>query len=531
MALLLMVSLTGCGRIAKIIPGNSEAQNLKDQASSSPTPILVSPSLQALPSSSSAAPDDQLARSIVAVQTLDASTGLDEPFRNGSGVVVDAANRLILTSYAIVMPFRADGSSAYTTIVISPARQPGAPAQPEFEADLVAADPTTDVAVLRVTRDLGSSFLTPGKFDLPAVTLGDARTATAGVPVRLLAYPGLPTEGTQRTETLQVSSGTINGLRGVAGAAGRTWLKIDTSLPYGSAGGGAFNQVGELLGFLAQDRYLPAGGVGQIRPLDLALDAIDSARKATASDRYQAPLHMTGNVPGTTRPLPGDGMWISRPSFGQSAIQTQGTSDLVDYETRFAAGLPALYYEYAIEGVPKGTVVEERWFLDDVLQDALSSSTIWDGRTFALVGDRITVPGAGGLPRGRWRLEIWAAGLLRAQSTALLGVTLHQPQIANFADGSVATPEAYPLVGAVAGVHQLLVFFDFAGMEGVQQLEWLVFHDNQRVYTSPPLRWTYGDSGRFWVGYAPTVPVTSGKWEIELHVDGRVMGVRAIVVP
>lgn len=524
LVLLLAVSLTGCSRIAKVIPGNSEAKSLAERsATSSPTPILVSPSLQAAPGGTAAVPDSQLARSVVAVQTMDAGGGPRQASRNGSGVVVDAGNGLILTSYAIVMPFRADGTSAYSTIVISPAREPGAAAAAEFEADLVAADPATDVAVLRVARDLGATSLTPGKFNLPAVTLGDARTATAGLPLRLLGYPG-------PAEALQINKATVAGLRGVAGTVGRTWLKLDTRMPYSAAGGGAFNMAGALIGILGQDRYLPGGEVGQARPLDLALDAIERARGAAPGTRYQAPRYMTANVPGTTRPLPTDGMWISRPSFAESAIQGQGTRDIFDYETRFAAGRPALYYEYVLEGVPAATVVEERWFLEDVLQDALSSSYRWDGRGFAIVGDRITVPAAGRLPTGRWRLEIWAGGVLRAQSTALIGVDLHQPQISGFADGSAATPEATPLVGAVAGVNQLLVFFDFKDMEGVQLLEWLVFHDNQRVYTAPPLRWTFGDAGRFWIGYAPGTPVTPGKWEFELQVDGRVMGVRAIVV-
>jgi hypothetical protein len=327
---------------------------------------------------------------------------------------------------------------------------------------------------------------------------------------------------------LLISKATVTGLRGVAGGSGRSWLKTDARLPYGTAGGAAFNQAGALLGMLAQDRYLPAGEVGQVRPLDLALDVIDRARKEAPGTRYQAPLYMTGNVPGTTRPLPGDGMWIGRPAFGANAIEAQGTRDLFDYETRFAAGRPALYYEYVLEGVPAGTIVEERWFLDDVHQDPLSSSYRWDGRGFAIAGDRITVPGPAGIPRGRWRLEIWAGGVLRSESTALLGVDLRQPQISGFADGSAATPDATPATASATGASQLLVFFDFKGMEGVQRLEWLVFHDNQRVYTSPAIRWTYGDSGRFWVGYAQGTPLGPGTWEFELHADGRVMGVRAI---
>lgn len=531
--LLLAVPLAGCARIAKVIPGNDEAKNLAQRSpTGTPTPIFVSPSAQAAPGGAGAAtlPDSQLALSVVQVQTVDASVGSNQAFRNGSGVVVDASNRLILTSYELVVPFRTNGTPGYTTIVIATNRKPGEAPAPEFEAELAAADPPNDIAVLRVVRDFGAKSLTPGKFNLPATTLGDARSASAGLPLRLFGYPGLAPAGSQRSQLLMVSKATVTGLRGIAGGSGRSWLKTDAHLPYGNGGGAAFNQAGALIGILAQDRYLPTGEVGQVRPLELALAVIDRARKDTTGTRYQAPLYMTGNVPGTTRPLPTDGIWISRPSFGENAIEAQGARDIFDYETRFVAGRPALYYEYVLEGVPAGTVVEERWFLDDVQQDQLSSSYRWDGRGLAIAGDRIAVLGPGGIPRGRWRLEIWAAGVLRAQSTALLGVELHQPQISGFADGSAATPDATPASAPAASASQLLVFFDFKGWEGVQQLDWLVFHDNQYVYTSPPIRWMYGDSGRFWIGFAPGAPLGPGKWDLELHADGRVMGVLAVTI-
>ena len=135
------------------------------------------------------------------------------------------------------------------------------------------------------------------------------------------------------------------------------------------------------------DRYLPTGEVGQLRPLELAQPVIERAKKETV--RYQVPMQMQGNVSGTTKPLPSGkepaaNLWIGAPVFGANAIQSSGSRDLFDYGTRFPAGRPALYYEYVLEGVPAGTVVEERWFLDDVPQDSLSSSYRWDGRGFEI---------------------------------------------------------------------------------------------------------------------------------------------------
>ncbi|MFA7249006.1 MAG: serine protease [Dehalococcoidia bacterium] len=516
--LLAAIPATACQRVARIIPGNG----LAGRAEGTPAPVAPGS-----PGGATAIPDAQLALSIVQIQATNPGNGQPQVVRSGSGVIVDGDQRLILTSYGVVQPFRADGTPAYGTILVSTNRRLGDAPTREFEADLVSADPANGIAVLRVMRDAGSGSLSAGRFNLPPANLGDARAAAAGLPIRLLGHPAADNGGPARP--LLISKASITGIRGTPGVTNRTWLKTDVRLPHGTSGGGAFNQSGALIGILAQDRYLPSAEVGELIPLELAQPVIDRAKKETA--RYQAPILMQTNAPGSTTQQPTDTMWISAPVFGANAIQTAVSRDLFDYGTRFAVGGAALYYEYVLEGVPNGTIIEERWYLDNVPQDSLSSSYRWDGRGFAIQGDRIAAPGSGGMPRGRWRIEIWAAGALRSQATALIGVDPKEPKVTVAGSGAAATADGRPQAPVVAASTQALVFFEFTGMEGVQTLEWLVFHNNQRVYTSPVLRWDYGDSGRAWVGYAPGRALGSGKWEIELHADGRVLGVIAVVVP
>ena len=516
--LLAVVPASGCQQVARIIPGSGLA------GPAGVTPVVAAPGTAG---GATAIPDAQLAQSIVQVQATISNNGRTQVVRSGSGVTVDADQRLILTSYGVVQPFGADGTPAYTTILVSPNRKLGDAPVAEFEADLVAADPATGIAVLRVMREAGATSLAAGRFNLPAATLGDARTAAAGLPLRLFGHPAPDNAG--RPQALIIRKASVAGVRGAPGVTSRTWLKTDVRLPYGTAGGGAFNQSGALIGILAQDRYLHTAELGQLRPLELALPVIDRAKKETA--RYQAPIQMQTNVPGSTKPPPNETTWISAPVFATSAIQSAVSRDLFDYAARFPSGPPALYYEYVVQGMPAGTVIEERWFLDDLPQDAVSSSYRWDGRGFAIQGDRIAAPGAAGIPPGRWRIEVWAAGALRAQATALVGVEPRTPKVTAAGSGASATADGRPQGSVVAASTQALVFFDFTGMEAVQTLDWLVFSNNQRVYSSPVLRWDYGDSGRAWVGYAPGRALGAGKWEIELHADGRVMGVIAVTVP
>ena len=516
--LLVAIPVSGCQRVAKIIPGNG----LTGRPGA--TPALVAPGNAG---GATAIPDAQLALSIVQVQPTKPNNGQPQVSRSGSGVVIDADQRLILTSYGVVQPYGADGTPAYTTILIATNRKLGDTPAPEFEADLVAADPVNGIAVLRVMRDAGSASLTSGRFNLPAANLGDARTAAAGLTLRVFGHPGPEVGG--RPQSLLINKASVTGIRGAPGITNRTWLKTDVRLPYGAAGGGAFNQAGALIGILAQDRYLQSAEVAQLRPLELVLPVIDRAKKETG--RYQAPIQMQTNVAGTAKTLPNDAMWVSAPVFGANAIQSAVGRDLFDYGMRFPLGRPALYYEYVLEGVPVGTMMEERWYLDDTPQDSLSSSYRWDGRRFAIQGDRVTTPGATGIPRGRWRIEVWAGGMLRAQSTAFVGVDPKEPKVTGVGAGSSATADGKPQTGLTATSTQALVFFDFTGMEGAQSMEWVVLNNNQRVYTSPVLRWDYGDSGRAWIGYAPGRALGSGKWEFELHADGRVLGLIPAVIP
>ncbi|MEX2032123.1 MAG: hypothetical protein WEA81_04590, partial [Dehalococcoidia bacterium] len=379
---------------------------------------------------------------------------------------------------------------------------------------------------LRVIANAHGTPLGTDGFDLPEVALGDATTAAAGFALRLFGYPGVggPQSGAQVINTAQAS---ITGQRGAAAVTGRTWFKIDTLMPFGAAGGPAFDRFGALVGILAQDAYTTIGSVGQVRPIDRLLPALKAARDG---ETYQPVLHRIGMLPGALQIEPATGIHVGRPAFAENAVESAGGRDLFDYETRFAAGLGALYYEYEVNGVTDGATVEERWFLDGILQESLQSSFVWNEGGFGLVTDRITAPSAAGIPSGRWRLDILVGGVRYATSTAVIGVPLAEPDASFIFAASVATGEANIAAGAFNGAPQLLMMFDVSGMEAARRLEWVVFRDNQRVHTSPSIRWVYGDSGRFWVGYRPEGAIGPGTWDVELHADGRIIGVGSITL-
>ncbi len=509
--------LTGCDRAASVIPGGGKQT---PTATATDGNVTVGPRVGPGQATADAA-DADLARAVVQVIPV----GDDgKAVRFGTGVVVDSARRLILTSYPVVRPYRTDGGPAYTKIRIATNRDTGRAPQPEYEADLLVSDQATGLAILRVNRTLDGA----PNFDLPAVVPGDTAGITPGTFIRLFGNPG---EGATQSN-LVVQRGTVAGQRSEAGATSRLWLKTGARMPAGAAGGPVFNQAGAIIGVMLQEAYNPKAQVGQLRPFDRATSIVEQAQKAADGFRQIAPLYLDGTGGGVSRPLGADGIRVSKISFALSAIDTPNGRDLFDYEQTFKAGVAAMYYEYTVEGVPDGTVVEERWFLDDIKQDSVSSSMAWKGGTFGVVSDRIAVPGTGGLPSGRWRIEVWTGTVLRARGVAYVGnrPTL-EPTAKNFAGGSLASPEGTPSAPPQSGPSQVLGFFDYTGMEAVGLIQWIAFRNNQRVYQSPPIPWNGGDSGKFWVGLRPLDGVAAGSWEFEVRADGKILGVIPMRVP
>lgn len=542
--IVLAVLTAGCERASELIPG--EGEDGTAAANRTATPVIAPPILppggldlgSTATMAPGAIPDEQLAASVVQVQALDTSTGTPVVRRNGAGVVIDAEARLVLTSYLVVEPYRGDGTRAYNTIALAVMPRPGAPAEPEYEADLVAADPNSDLAVLRVNRLAGGEALSEGDFDLPAIDLGDSTGLARGDGLRFAGFQGLDTvDGGAQPQPVTLASGAVEGFRGDPLVEGRAWIKTDARLPYGYGGGPVFDAQGQLVGVATQVAYAEGVEVGQVRPVELATQLADSAR-ATANagqgPAFVAPLTRTSTTPSTPGPtggppiVPADGIVIRGPTFAGNALEGSA-GDLFDYARSFPAELPALHYEFVAQGIPDGTIVEERWYLDNVLQDSVSSSFAWDRGEFAIFTDRLVAPNPRGVPSGVWRLEVWVGGTMRASSSAYIGQPAPEaPGILNFRFASTVTPDQQPGAAPSGSANQVLGFFDFGDMGGVREYRWIVFRNNQIVYQSPSLNWSGGNAGTWWVGYSSPEPIGAGTWEIEIYLDNNLAGTMSV---
>ncbi len=520
-ALLLALVAGACDRTAALIPGD----RTQAQATARPTPppILAPPILapMRLPLGERTSPsvlsvsDADLAASVVRIEAKQGANLV----RVGSGVVVDAGQRLILTSYQVVEPYAADGSRAYGSLELAVTKTVGDAAVGTFQAQVVRAEPALGLAIVRASRNLDGSPLASGAFDLPAAPLGDSGRATRGDKLRILGYPGLE-EAHPETGRLFATEGSVLGFRGDTGIPGVAWIKTQARVPSGQNGAPIFDPQGRVLGLMLQGAYSPPAPAGQARPIALATRLIDDARQAGPEATYVAPLFRRQSaIPGAI---------ISRPVFAQNVLDN-GSGDLFDYTESYPDSLTTLHYEFLVQGAAPGTVIDERWYLNGVLQDGLSSSVPWGLSQFEVVTDRLRAPAGRTLQSGTWRLELWANREQRTAAEVYVGAPTSnraKPTVSEFQFGTAAGIEGKARDTARATSPQILASFKYENAGGAHQLKWVVFRDGRIVYQSPTVPWEGGSSGIWWVGYAPApgAAIGAGTWEVEVHFDGQIAG-------
>lgn len=168
----------------------------------------------------------------------------------GSGVIVDAKRGLVLTNHHVI------ANAVQITISLHDGKQ--------LEAELVGADPATDVAVLKIPTE-GLSALKP--MDSDNLRVGDYVVAI-GNPFGL---------------SQTVTSGIVSGLRrsGLGIEAYEDFIQTDASINPGNSGGALVNLRGELVGIntaiVSPQRGGGGGniGIGLAIPINLALQIME----------------------------------------------------------------------------------------------------------------------------------------------------------------------------------------------------------------------------------------------------------------
>lgn len=270
---------------------------------------------------------------VVGEATID---GVSEPipFFQGSGTIV-SSDGLILTNWHVVdmqshrvaleawedEAVAAGGSLSVDlldeAVLVLVSDGEGMPV-PRYFAEIVASDPTLDLAVLDISAIITSESIqtAPPNLSVPFVPIGNSDDTGLGDPIDIFGFPGI--SGGALTYTEGVVSGFL-----AEEIQGRAWILTDATISGGSSGGTAVDRNGELIGVPTQGAVLdcrpgdtnsdgqldardvgciPTGGsIGQLRPINLAREILQEAGWSQQSPG--SPLESPVPIP-TSTPTP-----------------------------------------------------------------------------------------------------------------------------------------------------------------------------------------------------------------------------------
>lgn len=199
-----------------------------------------------------------VAPSVVAIQVQSQQGGAE-----GSGVILDAEGHVLTNNHVV-----SGGENGNLAVTLSDGRI--------FEATIVGTDPTTDLAVIK---------LTDAPDDLKPATLGDSSKVQVGEPVLAVGNPlGLAntaTTGIVSALDRPVSASGEDGSSTVVTNA----IQIDAAVNPGNSGGPLFDSSGRVIGITSSIATLSNGGqsgsigLGFAIPVNLARNIAEQLKE------------------------------------------------------------------------------------------------------------------------------------------------------------------------------------------------------------------------------------------------------------
>ncbi len=184
----------------------------------------------------------------------------------GTGTVVHS-DGLVLTN-AHVLDLDLDGEPQADVITVGFVERPDLPPRPRFEAEVVAIDIPSDLALLRLVRTAQGEPVRP-PLGLVALELAERPEPRLGDPLSVLGFPSLG--GPSYRVNITLTRGIVSGFISQRGA--ESLIASDATIGTGNSGGAAFDRDWQLvaiptfavtdeidsLGFFRRIDALPAG--------------------------------------------------------------------------------------------------------------------------------------------------------------------------------------------------------------------------------------------------------------------------------
>ncbi|MCK6577963.1 MAG: trypsin-like peptidase domain-containing protein [Anaerolineae bacterium] len=414
-------------------------------------------------------------------------------------------------------------------LIIAIGSEADAPPIPTYRAQIVQSDDGLDLALVQIDRQIDGRLIDPTSLSLPFVELADSDELQLDETLVVFGYPDIGNSGVQTTRT------TLTGFGAEPSGGDRAWIKTSISLEGAMTGGGAYNQVGQLVGVPAT---APVLGISpETRCLSLQDTNQDSV--INSQDRC-VPVGGSTNVLRPSR--------FARPLFRAAslrlelqfqAVQTPSRTS-VSGEPTFSrlffsptvneAGMPAS----VVRTLPAGTESVYLFFnYTNMTPETVYELRVSNGGVVNATFSLPPVRWSGGI-NGLWYLgssgQSWSNGIydftllidgVVADSARLLigGGTEAQPTFSDIAFGIENTS------GGVVGVGYVLptgtiasARFVFRGMTPGLRWASIWYYEGTEVLRET-LDWSDGESGTKTIRIQDPAGLLPGSYRLELYLD------------
>ncbi|RPG62147.1 MAG: serine protease [Flavobacteriaceae bacterium TMED238] len=187
----------------------------------------------------------------------------------GSGTIVSKLG-YILTNEHVVSD---DGSFCNDFIVILTSESGEKDPVPKYIAEIVEQSVALDIAILEI---IGTYDGSPMPKFFKNMCVGDSNSVAQGDNLLVWGYPDVRWVNFDTPGRIDVSQGFVSGFDAETGLSEKAWISLSSTISSGNSGGGAYNELGQLVGVPTAVFQGNLSSRGLLRPMNLVLEYFDS---------------------------------------------------------------------------------------------------------------------------------------------------------------------------------------------------------------------------------------------------------------
>ena len=480
---LFILIIIGCKPIAKLIPDETinEEEKIISEIKQNKIPVMqpLLPSKDFIANSSL---DQQelspsileRALSIVLVEINLKDKDQKEILRKGNGVIINKDPFIVIISKSLLNINETIKEHEVQSVIISQ----------QYKAD--SQEIKLDASIINEDR-FNATFLQVTEKNTNKIKEFKASTSTAKfndyINVKIDDKIEIINFETRNDGTMLInlSSAGINGKYSRNSKKYTEWISINENLPNSYFSAPAYNMQGEFIGFIDSLTYNEDFPLSLISSFHLSNETLEQIEEnvipnvTIVNNKFNFLEKDINNI------------LISNPVYSTSKINENGGVVLYDYNFQFNEKLYELYYQYATQGLESGDMIEERWYLNNTIQEDITTTYKWKG-DYSFFTNVLRFSFPVGMPGGFWQTEIYVNGQLKAKNNFYIQTTIPKINYNNFMLEKISND-------------RYLLSFDYENIIYDSIFSFVIYANDKVVYNSENIDFKKKKNGKAMIVY------------------------------